>query len=61
MKYKVSFRKIQIWFLISSIILGMTGCANELPFPKKEMQSETYPEEEIQNTGEEAAEQSNTN
>lgn len=61
MKYKVSFRKIQIWFLMSSIIMGMTGCANALPFPKEEMQSETYPEEEIRNTEESESEQSNTN
>ena len=52
MKYKAAFRKIQICFLLSCLVGGMTGCTNDIPFQNEEIQSEIFPEERTEDTEE---------
>lgn len=52
MKYKAAFRKIQICFLLSCLLTGVTGCKNDIPIQNEEMQSKTVPEEGAENTEE---------
>lgn len=61
MKNKAAFSKIQICFLLSCLVITMTGCTNDTLFPNDEMLTESSSEKGMENTEEFVDTQSNAN